>query len=213
VDEYGRAYELGRWIRDNWAEISAFVSDPFNIAMFVFAVLLAAVVLAMTIRIALRVLRASWAMLFPHAGEITLGHRREKALDVVLDPPVTFGFEDRRKGGCQILGPTGQGKTTLMLNMALQDLVQGHTVVALETDGDMGPRLLPYVEPLGLKHRFLYLDPTFPGSAKWNPLGGDPEKVVNQAVDTIASVSSSHEFYQDFNEDVVRHMTELVQLG
>jgi Type IV secretion-system coupling protein DNA-binding domain len=210
ADRYGPAYELGRWIRNNWSEISGFVSDPFNIAMFLLAVLLLAVVLAATIRIALRVLRASWAMLFPRAGEITLGHRREKALDVVLDPPVTIGFEDRRKGGCQILGPTGQGKTTLMLNMVLQDLAQGHTAVVLETDGDLGPRLLPYVEALGLNHRFLYLDPTFPESAKWNPLGGDPEKVVNQAVDTIASVSSGHEFYQDFNEDVVRHMTGLV---
>ena len=208
--EYGPAYDLGRWITEHWTEISAFVSDPFDIALIAFPLVFAAVALAVTIRLGLRVLRAGRGTLFACAGEIILGRRREKALDVVLDPPVTLRFEDRRKGGCQIVGPPGQGKTTLMLNMVLEDAAQGHTVVVIETDGDLGLRLLPYVEPLGLTDRFFYVDPTVAGTVKWNPLEGDPERIVRQAVDTIASVSRNQEFYKDFNEDVMRHMTKLV---
>lgn len=121
ADVNGRAYQLGQWIRENWSEISGFVSDPTNLIFFALILLLAMLALGVTIRSVVKILRGGWNVLFPHAGEITLGCRREKPLDFILDPPVKLRFEDRRKGGVQIVGPTGQGKTTMMKHMILAD--------------------------------------------------------------------------------------------
>ena len=202
-------YDLGLWLREHGPELAQAAQDPANLTLGAGALAGTALAGGLGVKLGAKGIRAAWGALHAPPGEIALGARREKFVHHLTDPRVKLGWEARRKGGVQLVGPTGQGKTTLLLRMVIEDLLQGHTVILVEADGDLGLRLLEYVEPLGLGSRLFYFDPTVPSSHKWNPLSGDTERVVNQAVDTVASVSSNHEFYADLNEDVMRHMTAL----
>lgn len=138
------------------------------------------------------------------AEEITLGKRREKGSDRLIDPSVRISFDDRCKG-VQVVAPTGQCKTALFKDMILQDLYRGRSVFMLDTDGDLSSELLAYAGPSGVGDRFFYFDPTNLGM-KWNPLKGPVARVAEQAVDTIESAARGTEFYQDFDADVLRNM-------
>lgn len=124
-------------------------------------------------------------------------------------PPVGLRFEDARRGGGVLVGPTGQGKTTALLLICVRALLWGHTVVLIEADGNLGLRLIGYARAMGLGKRCFLFDPEVRDSRKWNPLSGDTRRVVRQAVSTVVSVSQTHDFYSQLNEVVMRQMTEL----
>jgi hypothetical protein len=50
--------------------------------------------------------------------------------------PVAVSFRDATQH-LHVLGPTGTGKTTLLANMAAQDMAQGYGVIILESKGDL----------------------------------------------------------------------------
>ncbi|MCP2245736.1 type IV secretion system DNA-binding domain-containing protein [Lentzea aerocolonigenes] len=50
--------------------------------------------------------------------------------------PVALSYKDATKH-LHVLGPTGVGKTTLLANMAAQDMAQGYGVIVLESKGDL----------------------------------------------------------------------------
>lgn len=207
---YGPGYEAGRWLAEHGQEIAASVSDPTNLAISAAALASAGTAGALGTKLGVRGLRAGWSALHGRPGEVRLGVRREKLHDHLFDPPVGMRFEDARKGGVVLVGPTGQGKTTAAETIAVRALLWGHTVVLLESDGDLGPRLLSRARNLGLAERTFCFDASARRTMKWNPLSGDKDEVVRQAVDTIESVSANnHGFYKDFNKAVMRSMTRL----
>jgi hypothetical protein len=66
----------------------------------------------------------------PPNTPITLG------IDVATQQPVTLAGESKDLG-LYIIGAPGVGKSTLMLNMVLQDISQGHGVCVLDPHGDL----------------------------------------------------------------------------
>lgn len=209
-DGYERQfYRMGSWLAEHREQISAFVSDPVNLA--VLAVLLVATALAfvLILKLLLKASRAAWDALHAEPGRIPLGVRRGEMVHNLTDPPVEISVEDARKGGVVLVGPTGQGKTTALLLILVHALLQGHTVIVLEADGNLGLPLLKYATAMGLGKRCFHFDPSAPDSWKWNPLAGDPERAVRRAVNTVVSVSQNHPFYGGLNENVMRQMTRL----
>ncbi|MGH3145945.1 MAG: type IV secretory system conjugative DNA transfer family protein, partial [Rubrobacter sp.] len=202
-------YRTGRRVAEHWEEISTFLSDPVDIATLAVLLVASALALALALKLALKALRAAWDALHAGPGRITLGFKRGEPLHYLTDPPLRIAFEDARKGGLVLVGPTGQGKTTALLLILVQALLRGHTVVVLEADGNLGLRLLKYARAMGLGKRCFHFDPSVRDSWKWNPLSGDPERAVRRAVNTVVSVSHNHPFYGGLNENVMRQMTKL----
>jgi len=58
-----------------------------------------------------------------------------------------------------ILGPSGVGKSTLLLNLALQDIAANRSVVVIDPKGDLVDDLLARIPPTEL-HRVILLDPS-----------------------------------------------------
>ncbi|MBI5410296.1 MAG: DUF853 family protein [Nitrospirae bacterium] len=82
--------------------------------------------------------------------------------------------EDRRKH-CYIQGATGTGKTTVIINMALQDINQGNGVIVLDYTGDLSKELLSRI-PKGRVDDVIYFNPSdtdYP--VGFNPLFYDPK--------------------------------------
>ncbi|MDP9439313.1 MAG: hypothetical protein M3P49_11290, partial [Actinomycetota bacterium] len=206
---HGWGYDAGAWLHQHGPEILQAAQDPTNIGIGAAVLAGAAFAGGYGTKVGVRTLRAARNFLYAAPGEVTLGVRRTRLADYLIDPPVKLPYKDRQKGGVQIVGPTGQGKTSFMKRMIIEDAAQGHTVVCFVADSDLGEDFEEYAEVLGLGDRFFLFDPTVAGAMKFNPLAGDPERVIRQIVDTVASVSANHAFYQDFNEDVVRHVTTL----
>jgi hypothetical protein len=207
--EKSLSYRAGQWAKKHREEIFAFVSEPVNLVALFALLMVVCVAFVLVSKLGSKVLRTVWDALHAQPGQITLGVRRGELLHHLTDPPVRITFEDARKGGVVLVGPTGQGKTTALLLILVQALLQGHTVILLEADGNLGLRLLKYARAIGLGKRCFHFDLSAPDSWKWNPLSGDPERSVRRAVNTVLSVSQNHPFFGGLNENVMRQMTKL----
>lgn len=73
---------------------------------------------------------------------------------------VNFGIktEDRRKH-VYVIGKTGAGKSTLIANMAINDIRNGHGVAVIDPHGDLSEMILEYI-PKRRINDVVYLDPT-----------------------------------------------------
>jgi hypothetical protein len=153
--------------------------------------------------------RLAGRQLFGQPGEMVLGRKTGRPFDALLGAHVTQRLSDAFTS-TQVVGPPGQGKTTLLLGMAVQNLLAGVTVFVLETGGDLGLQLLPYARALG--RPVYYFDPPEPeGTMKWNPLSGDPEKVAEQVVATVITAGASGEvFFENFTAEVLRNLVMTV---
>jgi hypothetical protein len=84
---------------------------------------------------------------------------------------VAFGIrEDDRRKHMYIIGKTGMGKTTLIENMVIQDIQNGHGVAFVDPHGDSAEKVLNYV-PASRINDVIYLNPAdleFP--IAFNPL-------------------------------------------
>jgi hypothetical protein len=81
-----------------------------------------------------------------------------------------------------VLGPTGVGKSTLLLNLIAQDMQAGRAVVVLEPKGDLIADVLSRVPPERIGD-VVVLDPTDERPVGLNPLtlgGRSPELVADQ---------------------------------
>ena len=73
--------------------------------------------------------------------------------------PRRFGIKtDDRRRHMYVIGKTGMGKTTLMENMAIQDIRNGHGVAFLDPHGDSIARILNAV-PSGRVNDVIYFNP------------------------------------------------------
>ena len=85
-----------------------------------------------------------------------------------------------------ILGSTGSGKSTLMLNMILDDIHARRGVVVIDPKGDLVNDILERI-PATLAGRLVLIDPDQNPGATLNPLAGDDHDLV---VDNIVSIFS-----------------------
>lgn len=73
---------------------------------------------------------------------VVLGYNRYRG----IDQPVHFAADDRRRH-LYLIGQTGTGKTTLFLNMIVQDIVAGHGVGVVDPHGDLIEDILLHIPP------------------------------------------------------------------
>ncbi len=72
--------------------------------------------------------------------------------------PVALGVDESLRG-LHVLGPTGTGKSTLLLRLICQDMAAGRPVVVVEPKGDLIADVLARV-PAGREHDIVLVDPT-----------------------------------------------------
>ena len=89
-----------------------------------------------------------------------------------------------------LIGPTGVGKSTLMLRLILQDIAAGRGGLVLDPKGDLVDDLLTRIPPSD-RHRIVLIDPTQRDHiVGFNPLAGsDPEVAVDSVVHVFASLN------------------------
>lgn len=109
--------------------------------------------------------------------------------------PATFGIkkEDRRKH-LYVVGKTGTGKTTMIANMAVNDMRNGQGVAVIDPHGDLCDILLDYIPSFRIND-VAYLDP----SDIQYPFHLNPLEVTNPAFrELVASgiVSIFHKLYE-----------------
>ncbi len=109
--------------------------------------------------------------------------------------PATFGIkkDDRRKH-LYIVGKTGTGKSTMIANMAINDMRNGEGVAVIDPHGDLSDILLDYIPSFRIND-VAYLDP----SDIEHPFHLNPLEVVNPAFrELVASgiVSIFHKLYE-----------------
>ncbi len=72
-----------------------------------------------------------------------------------LETPIYLSESDRRRH-MYLIGQTGTGKTTLFLNMILQDIVAGHGVGVVDPHGDLIEEILNFIPPERAKDVILF---------------------------------------------------------
>ena len=152
--------------------------------------------------------RAGARHLSRRPGDIVLGRRMETRLNRYLKAPVVARWIDRTHH-TELVGPTGSGKTTALLPQAVQDLLNGHTVAAVEIYGDFGTSLIPYAIALG-RPLFVF-DPSLDGSLRWNPLAGEEDEDVVGHFASVVEGLFVHHFYKAFNGDAARAFARLAR--
>lgn len=106
--------------------------------------------------------------------------------------PIALGAPDGLRH-LHVLGPTGVGKSTLLLNLIVQDIAAGRGVVVVEPKGDLIAAVLERVPPERLDDVVL-LDPADPVPVGLNPLaanGRPPELVADELLGMFRSLYES----------------------
>lgn len=130
-----------------------------------------------------------------------------KALGVApLGEPVLIGLapEDARHH-VHVPGPTGTGKTTLLLNVSISDARAGRGLAVFDPKGDLVRDLLDRLPP-GVAGRLVLIDPDekqAPPALNLFDLGDDPETVADQLVGVMAKVWA--QYWGPRTDDLARH--------
>jgi Helicase HerA, central domain len=99
---------------------------------------------------------------------------------VMLDP------EERRRH-LYIVGQTGTGKSTLLLNLIAQDIAAGEGLALLDPHGDLAEAVLMHI-PRDRTNRFVYLNPAdAERPIGFNPLSDVPEDLKPIVADGVVS--------------------------
>ncbi len=104
----------------------------------------------------------------------------------VMGGDAALGPEERRRH-LHLVGQTGTGKSTLLLNLIAQDLAADHGLALLDPHGDLALAALAHV-PRRRRNELVYIDPA---DADWpigfNPLARVPEPLKPVAADGIVA--------------------------
>lgn len=118
--------------------------------------------------------------------------------------PIAVSAQDSLRG-IHVIGPTGTGKSTLLLNLITQDMRSGDGVVVIDPKGDLVSDVLDRVPP-GRVGDVIVLDPSSDRPVGLNPLATahlHPELVTEQIVDTLHRVWA--QFWGPRTDHILRH--------
>ncbi|GAA1387669.1 hypothetical protein GCM10009661_74690 [Catellatospora chokoriensis] len=105
--------------------------------------------------------------------------------------PVALPVVDARQH-VHILGSTGSGKSTLMLNMILDDINAGRGAVVIDPKGDLVRDVLDRL-PAKKAKKVVLIDPDTNTGTTLNPLlGDDPDLVVDNVVSIFSRIFQKH---------------------
>lgn len=114
---------------------------------------------------------------------------RVVAVSPTTDRPLTISTQDSLQHTL-LLGPTGTGKSTAIIRLALQDMEAGRSVVVVDPKGDLIDDLLDRL-PAHRRDHVVVLDPLDASPVGLNPLAnGDPHLVADQILSVIAKLNS-----------------------
>jgi hypothetical protein len=100
--------------------------------------------------------------------------------------PVMLDPEERRRH-LYIVGQTGTGKSTLLLNLIRQDLVAGEGLAVLDPHGDLAEAALAHV-PRSRTNDLVYINPAdIERPIGFNPLSGVPDTLKPVVADGVVS--------------------------
>jgi hypothetical protein len=87
-----------------------------------------------------------------------------------------------------VVGATGSGKTTMLVNLAVDDIAAGRGTVVIDPHGDMVLDILDRL-PASVADRVVLFDPDQPNPPTLNPLSGDdPDLVVDNLVSIFGNI-------------------------
>ena len=91
-----------------------------------------------------------------------------------------------------LLGPTGVGKSTTMLNMILNDIEENRGVIVIDPKDDLNSDILARMNPRRAKD-VVYIDPTADNIVSINPLagGGDPDLAADAMLAVLREIFAS----------------------
>lgn len=110
-----------------------------------------------------------------------------------VEKPIYFDLDDRRRH-LYLIGQTGTGKTTLFLNMIIQDMAAGHGVAVVDPHGDLIEDILLHV-PEARQNDVILFDP----KDTERPLGfniletknpSQKDLVVNEVVEILQKLAA-----------------------
>ena len=94
--------------------------------------------------------------------------------------------EERRRH-LYIVGQTGTGKSTLLLNLIRQDLIAGEGVALLDPHGDLAEAALLHI-PRSRTNDLVYINPAdIERPIGFNPLSGVPDNLKPVVADGVVS--------------------------
>jgi hypothetical protein len=112
--------------------------------------------------------------------DVTLGQR------TITGSPLTLSESERRRH-VYLAGKTGTGKSTLLLNLMLQDLADGRGVALIDPHGDLAQTVADAVSPERIADA-IYIDPMDATHAVgFNPLQRVPESARPLAAEHFVS--------------------------
>ncbi len=200
--------ELVEWGRETLPELLPYATDPTYIGIGAAAILGTLAVGTVGTNLALthgaRALNTLGHKLDRRPGVVAVGRRVDGGrITRAAKPLVSLSFADRCMH-VQIVAPTRQGKTSLILPWIEQDLRHHHTVIVIQTGGDLGTRALALADALGMPVH--YLNPADGATEKWNPLvgaGASPADLAEQATATLEAISASNNVYYEKTNTVI----------
>lgn len=106
-----------------------------------------------------------------------------------------FGIKkDDRRRHTYIIGKTGAGKSTMIANMAINDIRNGDGVAVIDPHGDLSEMILHYI-PKRRVADVVYLDPTLSSDRAFGLNLFDPDAVDNMDVIASGIVSVFYKLY------------------
>jgi hypothetical protein len=107
---------------------------------------------------------------------------------------IMLDAEERRRH-LYVVGQTGTGKSTLLLNLIAQDIAAGEGLALLDPHGDLAEAVLAHI-PKDRTNRFVYIDP----AATERPIGFNPLSDVPEDLKPIVAgdvVSAFHHVWPE----------------
>lgn len=144
-------------------------------------------------------------------GDVVLCNDKEKVEERAKDPREILPYKDRFLH-MLILGPTGGGKTSqVILPMVDQDIKNPEAgVTVIEPKGDLAREVAMMAKVAG--RPYIYFDPSVDNCPFFNPLVGDEDDVIENAVTTFLMLNpDSPQYFKDLSEQLVRYTLKVLK--
>ena len=144
-------------------------------------------------------------------GDIVLCKDKELVEAGAKDPREILPYKDRFLH-MLILGPTGGGKTSqVILPMVDQDIKNPEAgVTVIEPKGDLAREVAMMAKVAG--RPYIYFDPSVDNCPYFNPLVGDEDDVIENAVTTFLMLNpDSPQYFKDLSEQLVRYTLKVLK--